>query len=132
MIYIVSYSWYEDYRPVLVSGPEVPDWGAFCRSLVPAAAERALSAAARDEYLPWLGCSDIVGKVVEILSEMGYEVVDPPKFDIYGSTIIRDESDTTALNGYPGLLDRIAKHNRLVQLDLDSRSRRDLDGHEET
>lgn len=83
MLYLVSYSDWEDYSPSLVEGPEVPDWQAFCDSLLPEAAMWAVKNADG-----WVGWDNVVWGLVMSLQARGYKFLTPENANYTGSTII--------------------------------------------
>lgn len=120
MLYIVSWSSYEDYRPYLVEGPEQEDWEAFCRGLLPEAIEEALT---NPEYPDnWLGWNAIVAAMVRLLERRGYTRLRPEQADFCGTHII-DDSDDACLNPdetTPLCWQKVFDHNLAVRLELDS------------
>ena len=116
MLYLVSYSWYEDYSPVIVEGDEVEDWQAFCNSLIEIAGNRLVD----KKSSGWIGWDGIVDELVALLGERGYKVLKPPQANYWGSIIIGDKTDQS--EGYYKLLgssqERIVEHNRLIRQEL--------------
>ena len=114
-LYLVSYSWHEEYDPTLVEGPAVDDWKGFCDSLLPKAAKRALAA----EDASWIGWDVIKDALVGLLVEQhGYAVVEPPEAMYWGTIIIddsdeaRDEAGRMLLGDAEG---EVIKHNSEVR-----------------
>ena len=90
MKYLISYSWYEEYSPVLMEGAEVGDWKSFCDNLVELAANRVVD----KKPASWIGWDTIVDELVVVLEEQGYEVLEPPEAEFSGSIIICGKTDS--------------------------------------
>lgn len=121
MKYLVSYSWYEDYAPVLVEGREVEDWQSFCDSLIELAANRVVD----KKPDSWIGWDTIVDELVVVLGEQGYEVLSPPEADFWGSGIIRGETDSPRSEQYKLLgsaMRGIINHNQEIEAGLSRES----------
>jgi hypothetical protein len=119
-LYVVSYSWYEDYDPTIIRGPVVDDWEAFCRELLPQAAERAMSEVGGD----WCGWPAITAALVSMLTERGYVVVKPDEFRTWGSLIIDSDDDAKGLPA--DIAAKIIARNIEKREDLNARARRRL------
>ena len=106
-LYFLSYSWYEEYDPTLLEGPEVPDWEAHCAAILPEAVRRIFESG----HEGWIGWDRIQHRVLEILLERGYKVVEPPEVNFWGSCIIdgREEDRRGGLSAHD--LNRIIDHN---------------------
>ena len=115
-LYMVSWTWHEDYRPTLLEGPEQSDWGAYCDDLLPEAAIRAISKG------EWVGWDTIVEQLVEMLLESGYCLVHPPERIYWGSSIIRDDDEDEPLDKLsPDIVGRIKDHNERFKIALRKR-----------
>ncbi len=116
MLYYLSYADYEDYRPYLLEGPEVPNWEEYCDSILQEAAELAVQKEQANEHWSWVGWGDLIEAAVEILKTKGYKEVKPIETTWCGSGIIRDESDTgdKKVN-----FTKVWDHNEQVQKSLD-------------
>ena len=84
MLYGISHSWYEEYSPILLEGPEVPDWDEYCRSLLP----EAISVGLDKDDAYWVGYRTIIDGLAKVLESRGYKIVNPPQFDLWGSDIL--------------------------------------------
>lgn len=110
MLYLISYSWYEDYSPTLVEGPQVSDWKAFCDDILPLAARLALWI----EPESYVGWRSIKEAMVAILKDRGYAVVEPDEFRYWGSNIINDPDEDGPKLG-KDLFAAIVEHNNRVR-----------------
>lgn len=110
---IVSYSWYEEYEPVLLYGPESIDAERFeqlCKTLLHAAIE----ASCRTEQENWVGWDSIKKELVKLLTEkFGFEIADPPEFKLWGPNIIEDSKDGKGLP--PETFELVFQHNRKIR-----------------
>ena len=126
-LYRVSYSWYEEYNPTIVSGPKVDDWETYCKRLVPEACIRAAkNAVSGGGHEHWVGMNDIKDAVVEILIDKGYTVLKPVEFDIFGGCIVENRKEIekymVAVNEIEvSAIETILDHNERVRKRLDSR-----------
>ena len=121
-LYIVSYSWYEEYSPTILEGPTVGDWKSYCDALIPQAALIAIEKQKTNKYPSWIGWIEIVDELINILiTENGYERVNLSNTDYWGSSIIRDELDSTNENisVIAPVLQQIVDHNKWVEDKLD-------------
>lgn len=116
MLYLLSYSWYEDYSPRFLEGPVVWDWSDYCDSLLPDAINRALTPK-EDRELGWIGWDEIIEAMVEILVENGYRLIKPEEKVYWGSNIIRDASDSSSNNDWLAL-DAVKAHNQQFEKEL--------------
>lgn len=114
--YIVSYSWWEEYSPVVVFGPAVEDWEKFCDSLLPQAIDLALKNQAEKKFPTWLGWNDIADSMVETLKEYGYKKIDLPEKTYNGTTIIKFDTDLKDFD--PLLFNPIIQHNEAIEKKL--------------
>lgn len=120
MIYMISYSWYEEYIPTLVEGPEVPDWQAFCDGLLPEAVARAIQGKVQTDHPSWVGWYSITEALVALLDEHGYTKVEPAEALYNGPIIIKTEGDGENRLAAPQLT-AVLEHNAQVQRRLDER-----------
>lgn len=97
MLYQIAYSWWEDYSPVLLEGPEVVDWQAFCDTWVPQAATWWM----HEHPDEWLGWPDIVNGLVGVLAEHGYHTVEIAEAVYWGPGIIHNIADITGPDSKP-------------------------------
>jgi hypothetical protein len=111
MLYRLSYSWYEDYSPRLLEGPEVDNWSGYCDSLLPEAVEKALSnSVEKHEEGGWIGWDEIIDAMVDILVSKGYKLLEPEEKIYWGSNIIRDAGDSGVGKDWL-ILDKVKEHN---------------------
>ncbi len=89
MLYRLSYADWDDYSPNIIEGPEVPDWKAFCDSLLPEACDLAI--ANRNDS--WVGWRNVVEAMVSILETKGYTRLRPTEAMYVGSGIIHSMED---------------------------------------
>lgn len=73
MIYRILQASFDVERQTIVEGPEVPDWRAFCDSLIPEAARSALST----NPVGNVSWDEIVDALVALLESRGYRKVEP-------------------------------------------------------
>jgi len=106
MMCIISYSTQESYVPVIVEGPEVPDWKAYCQSLMEEATESVLRTKPADD---WIGVDDIHEGLIELLCERGYHEVKLSEFFVQGSMLILSTDDIEGVS--PSLAERLSAHN---------------------
>ncbi len=122
-LYIVSYSWYEEYSPTIVCGPKVADWKSYCNSLLDRAVLRLLEKYTEgwaERYAEWnktyweniesvddinanafvstMGVNDIVESLLEILQEEGYTIESLPEADYFGSCVIKKSDEKWDIN----------------------------------
>jgi hypothetical protein len=115
MLYIVGHSDWDSYDPQYVEGPEVPDWEAFCKSLLGEAAEAALAYEASG-HNSWCGYPEVIENLVHVLEGCGYKKVHPPKFRLFGSIIIDEDGDGAELP--EDIRAKIIAHNKQVHSGL--------------
>ena len=106
MMYIISYSWYEDYNPIFLEGPEQSDWKKYCDSFVDKAVQNLL----KKEDKRLIGWNSIACEIVELLKKEGYKIFEPLKADYFGSCIIRDNKNKQNLISQ-SLFEKVKKHN---------------------
>lgn len=86
MLYLLSHGDEEMYVPVLLEGPEVPDWEAFVLSLVEPASRIVLDV--KEHSSGWW---EIVDVLLVLLAERGYKRVDPPEVRFHRWSLDREE-----------------------------------------
>jgi hypothetical protein len=129
MNYVVSYSWYEEYSPIIVSGPEQKNWTEYCDSLLPEAIELALKDnnevvynKEKDKFeifRRWIGWSDIVDSLVKVLETKGYTKVKLEEANYWGSNIIRDAHGRFEDEDHKVDLSQVIKHNLTTEYEMD-------------
>lgn len=128
-LYELSYSWYEDYSPILlVSETEytLEEWERLCDSLLDEATELAIKTetdGSDKEWGPsWVGWLDIVNAMAVILQKHGFSRVHTISKDYWGGSIIdesmghRTEDDKLSPKAYQ----MIKQHNDMVREKMDS------------
>jgi hypothetical protein len=98
-IYELSYSWYEEYSPILFKHADLllsrEQWRELCDSLLDEAAARAVKEMSEREV--WVGWNEIVNKVADLLKQKGFIELDSVKSDYFGSCIIDSEDEAERL-----------------------------------
>ena len=117
-LFMVTYSWYEDFTPTIVKSPEPMTNSAFnklCRSLLNHAADVAIKEAGKNDY-SWVGFHDIIDSLVELLQNKGFEVLKLHSFGLWGSNIINKEDDFENCKGFSKACQkRIMTHNKKLE-----------------
>lgn len=108
-IYELNYTWYEDYSPIFLEGPEVQDWKSHCLSLLPEAVKRAV-----EQESSWVGWQEVVEAMADLLCQSGYRRIKFEYFGCWGSCIIRGSDDgTTPLDAES--LQLVMAHNEKIE-----------------
>jgi len=86
-VYIISYSGWEEYGPVVMKGPTDIDIKEYCKALLPKAAQKALLEAnqvyQKHGYAPYVQAPEIRDALVEILQELGFVKLAPKSFNLW-------------------------------------------------
>ena len=90
--YIVSNSWWEEYSPILVRGPKVDDWKEFCFEVLQKAAKKCLQSNERKKFHDFICAYNLKESLIKELVKLGYKVMQPEEFTIYGGIIGGDET----------------------------------------
>ena len=101
-LFIVSYSWYEDYDPTVVKSPKPiteAEFQKICRSLLTEAAEVAIQKENSKDFVSWVGVHEVENELIGLLvKKKGWEIMSLPSFCLWGSNIIEREGDLGETN----------------------------------
>lgn len=115
MLYLLTYSWHEDYCPTILEGPKRADWEGYCKLHLDNAVDWALQDAQENEI--WCGWPDIVNGLKAQLFNDGYREVFPEEVVFWGSSIIDSDRDGCGMLTQEQLK-RIIQHNNKLQDDM--------------
>lgn len=101
-LFIVSYSWYEDYSPTIVKSPEPMTDASFdkaCRSLLDGAIELSIKESRKNHH-SWVGFHEIIDALIKLLEKNGFKVIKLHSFGLWGSCIIDKKTDFKNIRGF--------------------------------
>ena len=122
-IFELYYSWYEDYAPVFLIGPNMTeeDFQVLCKSLLAEAGKLAV----KQHSDIWIGWTEILQALTELLKGHGFVLAKMNRFECWGSNIIRKrqyediDEYKEGLKALGDSLDLIDAHNKKLEKELD-------------
>lgn len=99
-LFVLAYSWYEEYTPYYFWGSEwcsEEQFQQICDGLIDQATFDAIKAESNAEYGGWIGWHDIVTALIPLLEKEGFTPFQPKIKVIKGSNIIDEPRDAKIL-----------------------------------
>ena len=120
MIFEFSWSWYEDYRPTILEGPDKTqeEFEEDCKKAMKECFNSFMKTQEKEDM--WAGLSDWVEFAAKKLEDYGYKIVKPICVNYWGLYLPKhyDKGDEDSEKQFPELQKEIAKmkdHNEKVE-----------------
>jgi hypothetical protein len=115
-LFIVVYSWYEDYSPTIMRSPKPMTYQSFdriCRSLLNDATDLAIKNGKNKFHI---GFHEIIEALIKLLEKRGFVILSLHSFGLWGTCIINKKKDFQAKKGFSKLSqEKILKYNSMLE-----------------
>ncbi len=116
--FILSHSYYDEYRPHYFLGPDdisQEDFKNLCDSLLDQAAHKSVILSRNKEHCHRVGWEEIIENLIPLLENCGYQLYKPEEINFFGS-IIENYDESLGLSSFASNM--IINNNKLVYTNL--------------